>query len=89
MSAKKLSAALPECRIESDFGVFGPTAVADPDRRAAEWVLSMGGQNQFDSDYFRILLSVAVPIGGAVASLVCTSLVERFGSTKGLAEEPA
>jgi serine/threonine protein kinase/Leucine-rich repeat (LRR) protein len=38
---KKLSAALPECRIEWDGGVI-ETAVS-PDRRAAEYVLSMGG----------------------------------------------
>jgi hypothetical protein len=51
----------------------------------AGWVLGMGGQ-QFDSDYLALLLSVCVPIGGAVASLCCTALVERFGSTKGMAE---
>ena len=55
----------------------------------AGWVLSLGGQTQFDSDYFKILLSVSVPIGGAVASLACTALVERFGSTTGVAEELA
>jgi serine/threonine protein kinase/Leucine-rich repeat (LRR) protein len=38
---KKLAAALPGCKIESDFGVFGPTL--SPDRRAAEWVLEIGG----------------------------------------------
>jgi eukaryotic-like serine/threonine-protein kinase len=40
---KKLAAALPQCKIEWDGGVIAPTAGADPDRRAAEWVLSLGG----------------------------------------------
>lgn len=55
----------------------------------AGWVLNMGGDRQFDSDYFALLLSVCIPIGGAVASLCCTALTERFGSRRGLAEEPA
>ncbi|MBI1903292.1 MAG: leucine-rich repeat protein [Planctomycetia bacterium] len=38
---KKLHDALPQCRIESDHGTFGPPI--DSDRRAAEWVLSIGG----------------------------------------------
>ena len=52
-------------------------------------VLNLGGDPQFDSDYLRLLLSVCVPIGGAVASLCCTALTERFGSTRGLVEEAA
>ena len=41
---KKLSAALPGCKIAWDGGVIEPMVVsADPDRRAAEWVLSIGG----------------------------------------------
>lgn len=56
----------------------------------AGWVFTMwGGDPQFDSDYLRILLSVCVPIGGAVASLACTALVERFGSKTGMREEAA
>ena len=39
---KKLSVALPRCQIEWDGGVIEPLS-ADPDRRAAEWVLSIGG----------------------------------------------
>jgi len=57
----------------------------------AGWLLGLGGENQFDSDYLKWLLSGSVLIGGAVASLCCTALVERFGSTKGMktgAEEP-
>ena len=38
-----LKKALPECKIEWDGGVIEPVVVADPDRKAAEWVLSMGG----------------------------------------------
>jgi serine/threonine protein kinase len=40
---KKLAAALPQCRIEWDGGAIEPKVVADPDRRAAEWVISVGG----------------------------------------------
>ena len=35
--------ALPRCKIEWDGGVIEPRASADPDRRAAEYVLSVGG----------------------------------------------
>jgi Leucine-rich repeat (LRR) protein len=35
-----LKKALPNCKIESDFNLKG---AADPDRKAAEWVLSIGG----------------------------------------------
>ncbi len=55
----------------------------------AGWVLNLSGDQQFDSDYLRNLLSICVPIGGAVASLVCTALTERFGSTHGLTVDPA
>jgi serine/threonine protein kinase len=57
---KKLAAALPRCKIEWDGGVIAPKAnvattnaptgegilnsSTDPDRRAAEWVLSIGGR---------------------------------------------
>ncbi len=41
---KKLAAALPACKIEWDGGVIEPTASFDPDRRAAEYVLSIGGK---------------------------------------------
>lgn len=54
----------------------------------AGWVVSMGGAYS-DSDYLKLLLSVCVPIGGAVASLCCTALVERFGSKAGMREETA
>jgi serine/threonine protein kinase/Leucine-rich repeat (LRR) protein len=45
---QKLAAALPKCKIESDHGTFGPQGkkrgqAIDPDRRAAEYVLSIGG----------------------------------------------
>jgi hypothetical protein len=33
---KRLAAALPNCKIESDHGTFEPTASADPARRVAE-----------------------------------------------------
>ncbi len=40
---QQLSRALPQCQIHWDGGVIEPTVVTDPDRRAAEWVLSVGG----------------------------------------------
>jgi hypothetical protein len=43
----------------------------------AGWVLNLGS-GQYDSDYLKLLLSVCVPIGGAVASLCCTWLVEHL-----------
>lgn len=52
----------------------------------AGWVLSLGS-GEFDSDYLKLLLSVSVPLGGAVASLLCTALTERFGSRSGLTED--
>jgi Leucine-rich repeat (LRR) protein len=45
-----LRQALPQCRIESDYGTFGPIA-GDPDRRAAEYVLSIGGQVEFNDQW--------------------------------------
>ena len=41
-----LRTTLPNCRIETDFGTFGPPEGVD--RRAAEWVLSIGGTVQTD-----------------------------------------
>jgi hypothetical protein len=38
---RKLAVALPKCTLESDYGTFRPATVAE--RRAAEWVLSVGG----------------------------------------------
>ncbi len=41
--AQKFAAALPGCKITSDHGTFGPNQPSDPDRKAAEWILSIGG----------------------------------------------
>ena len=41
---KALAAALPACRIEWAGGVIEPHPAADPDRAAAEYVLSVGGE---------------------------------------------
>jgi serine/threonine protein kinase len=46
---KRLATALPQCRIEWDGVVIEPTVVVDPDRRAAEWVLSIGGTVRVNS----------------------------------------
>jgi serine/threonine protein kinase len=40
---KALAKALPRCKITWDGGVIEPTEKVSPDRRAAEWVLSVGG----------------------------------------------
>ncbi len=40
---EELKKVLPQCKIEWDGGVIEPTASLDPDRRAAEYVLSIGG----------------------------------------------
>ncbi len=40
---QKLAAKMPGCEINHDGGVIEPTAVADPDRKATEYVLSVGG----------------------------------------------
>ncbi len=39
----RLAKALPKCKITWDGGVIDPMASLDPDRRAAEYVLSIGG----------------------------------------------
>jgi serine/threonine protein kinase/Leucine-rich repeat (LRR) protein len=43
---QKLAAALPRCRIEWDGGLIEPKTTSNPDRRAAEWVLSLKGRVQ-------------------------------------------
>jgi hypothetical protein len=40
-AVKRFAEARPNCRFESDHGAFGPPS--DPDRKVAEWVLSIGG----------------------------------------------
>jgi hypothetical protein len=42
-AVEEIKKALPGCRIEWDGGVIEPIALPDPDRRAAEYVLSIGG----------------------------------------------
>jgi hypothetical protein len=53
----------------------------------ATWVV--GPQRQFDSAELNAMLTLSVPIGGALASAACAALTERFGSRRGLAEETA
>jgi serine/threonine protein kinase/uncharacterized membrane protein len=47
---ESLKKALPKCKIEWDGGVVEPTQSADPDRAAAEWVLSIGSTCIDDHD---------------------------------------
>ena len=53
----------------------------------ATWVV--GPQREFDSAELNAMITVSAPIGGAVASVICTALTERFGSKRGLAEQAA
>lgn len=53
----------------------------------ATWIV--GPNRQFDSAELNAMLTLSAPIGGALASAACAALTERFGSRKGLAEEPA
>jgi hypothetical protein len=53
----------------------------------ATWVV--GPQRQFDSAELNAMLTLSAPIGGALASAACEALTERFGSKRGLVEEPA
>jgi len=52
---------LPQCRIEWDGGVIEPTVVADPDRQAAEYVLSIGGWIQVNGERNEISAVVDLP----------------------------
>jgi Leucine-rich repeat (LRR) protein len=45
-----LAKALPKCKIDWNGGVIEPTASVDPDRRAAEYVLSIGGRVCINGD---------------------------------------
>ena len=39
----ELATAMPQCKIHHDNGIIEARPVADPDRKAAEWALSVGG----------------------------------------------
>ena len=59
---KKLSAALPGCKIEWDGGsVIQPSNSTDPDRRAAAYVLSIGGSVQVNEDSRELTTSSQLP----------------------------
>ncbi len=58
-----LKKALPKCRIEWDGGVIEPTASLDPDRRAAEYVLSIGGGVRVDGNDSNIQAKGDLPAG--------------------------
>lgn len=53
--------AQPQCRIEHDGGTIEPTATADPDRKAAEWVLSIGGGVKVNSQELDIRSRAELP----------------------------
>jgi serine/threonine protein kinase len=58
-----LAAALPGCRIEHDGGVIEPKVVADVDRKAAEWVLSVGGGVGVNGEDREIKAAAELPKG--------------------------
>jgi hypothetical protein len=58
---EKLRKALPRCKIEWDGGVIEPTASADSDRKAAEWVLSIGGTVKVNDQDRQIKASADLP----------------------------
>src|SRR4051812_45866951 len=58
---EEFQAALPACRIEHDGGVIEPK-VSD-DRKAAEWVLSIGGTVQVNNVYSYISAAAELPSG--------------------------
>jgi serine/threonine protein kinase len=63
---ESLHRSLPNCRIESDYGTFEPGVPSgiSPDRRAAEWVLSVGGLVEIqviDGEYLKVLDSRKLP----------------------------
>jgi serine/threonine protein kinase/WD40 repeat protein/phage FluMu protein Com len=58
---KKLSTALPGCKIESDHGIFGPKAAADPERKAATWVVSIGGAVKVNDQETEIKAAADLP----------------------------
>ncbi len=55
--------AMPRCRIEWDGGVIEPTVVLEPDRAAAEWVLSVGGGVKVNGEERAIGVRVDLPKG--------------------------
>jgi hypothetical protein len=60
---KKLAAALPQCRITGDGGTIEPSASPDADRKAAEWMLSIGGEVQVNRQGHPIAAVAKLPTG--------------------------
>ena len=58
-----LAKALPKCKITWDGGVIEPTASLDPDRRAAEYVLSIGGTVRVNGNDSDIRTKADLPTG--------------------------
>lgn len=54
---KQLAAVLPKCRIEWDGGAIEPQVTDDPDRRAAEWLLSLGIPAFIQFEDLRLVIS--------------------------------
>jgi hypothetical protein len=56
------------------------------------WLLAtwlVGPQRQFDSAELNAMITLAAPIGGAIAAAACAALTERFGSRRAHAGEAA
>jgi hypothetical protein len=59
--AKKLASVLPSLRIEMWGGAIGPKASLDPDRRAAEHVLAIGGRVRVNDENQEIEAAANLP----------------------------
>src|SRR5262249_30725449 len=79
-----LAKALPKCKITWDGGVIEPTASVDPDRRAAEYVLSIGGGVKVDGAERLIRAAADLP-GGFVALTYVDLTLNKQVTDAGLA----
>ena len=56
---EELKKAFPKCKIESDHGTYEPPV--EPDRKAAEWVFSVGGRVQINGEEKYIMALADLP----------------------------
>jgi Leucine-rich repeat (LRR) protein len=76
-----LAKVLPKCKIEWDGGVIEPKASLDPDRRAAEYVLSIGGMIKVDGDDREIRVTADLPRGAIALTLVNLTMNKQVTDT--------
>jgi Leucine-rich repeat (LRR) protein len=78
-----LAKALPKCKIEWDGGVIEPTASVEPDRRAAEYVLSIGGTVFVDVDDREIKIGAKGDLPAGMFRLTYVDLMQNKQVTDG------